>query len=359
MIDPTNPMVAYAVRYQSNPAGTAPIETGHVFRTADGGGTWTDITVDLPDTAVNAIAVNVVGGTTQIWVGTNRGVYASTDLGASWSTFGDELPNATVTSLEYVASSNILLAGTYGRGAWEILDQGALLVPPAPQLAAGSDTGVSSTDGLTRDNGSSSAPVTFTVSGVSPLNGFVQLYDVTDPGGPLPLGGPEQAIGGIATITLGGGGDLPLADGVHRIAATAAVTSGGAPSAVSGSTAVTIQTSVHIVSTTPAAGSSVAVLPGGQVTILFDHTLANLTDGGGALGPNDPNALTLTTAGGQALAITTVYHVDTADGTSSIVLTPVSPPMAAVETLRVTPGAFTDLAGNTVSTRAAAGSRSP
>ncbi len=124
VIDPTNPEIAYAVRNMPDAPGTDPIETGHIFRTTDGGETWTDITSDLPNTALNAIAMNVVGGTTHLWVGTNLGVYESTNLGASWSLFGAGLPNATVMSLEYVPSLNTLVAGTYGRGAWEILDPG-------------------------------------------------------------------------------------------------------------------------------------------------------------------------------------------------------------------------------------------
>ena len=220
------------------------------------------------------------------------------------------------------------------------------IVPGAPQLAPQSDTGVSNSDGITRDNGSAGAPLTYTISGVSPSNGFAFLYDVTN-ATPLLLGS-AQATNGTATITLSGGANLPLADGVHRIAATAASTSSSPQSALSGSTPITIQSSLTITATTPADGASVPALPNGQVTITFDHLLAGLTDGGPALGPNDPNALTLTPNNGPALALTTTYHVN-ANGTSSIVLTPVSPPAAAVQTLQVDSSAFTDLAGSSVS----------
>jgi hypothetical protein len=356
VIDPTNPQVAYAVRLMGNPPGTAPLETGHVFRTADGGATWADITGDLPNTAVNTIALNALGGKTQIWVGTDAGVYGSTDLGASWSLFGAGFPYASVTSLEYLPDSNILVAGTYGRGAWEILDPVVLGVPSAPQLAPGSDTGASGTDGLTRDNGSSSAPLTITVGGVSPSSGFVQLFDVTHTASPVALGAPVQSVGGTATITLSAGAGaadfalgLPLGDGVHQLAAAIAASPSSAPGTLSGSTAITIQSSVNLVGITPAAGSSVVALPGGQVTLNFDHRLAGLSNDGPALGPSDRNALTLTPGNGPALALTAVYYIDTADGTSSIVLTEQSPPTSAVETLQVDLSAFTDLAGNSLS----------
>ena len=48
-------------------------------------------------------------------------------------------------------------------------------IPALPQLAPQSDTGVSNSDGLTRDNGSAATPLTFTVGGISPSNSFVQL----------------------------------------------------------------------------------------------------------------------------------------------------------------------------------------
>jgi hypothetical protein len=53
-----------------------------------------------------------------LYVGTDRGVYVSSDLGISWEKFGLGLPNTIVYDL--AASSNTsLFAGTFGRGAWK------------------------------------------------------------------------------------------------------------------------------------------------------------------------------------------------------------------------------------------------
>ena len=63
-----------------------------------------------------------------ILAGALGGVYAlNVDLDApqpsqySWTQFGQGLPNVAVTDLDYVAASaDLLLAGTLGRGAWEM-----------------------------------------------------------------------------------------------------------------------------------------------------------------------------------------------------------------------------------------------
>ncbi len=210
--------------------------------------------------------------------------------------------------------------------------------PNAPQLSAQSDTGASSTDGLTRDNGSAGNPLTFNISGVQPATGFVQLYVDGNA-----AGSPVQASAGSATITLTGN---PLSDGPHQIAATAAFTSGGTPSTLSGASTITIQTSVALLSTTPASGAVLASLPSNQVAIAFSHALAGLVDGGSALSSADPSAITVTPSGGAALAITTVYHLN-ADGTSTIDVAPQNPLGPGAYTLHIDLSKFADLAGNT------------
>ena len=75
-------------------------------------------------------------------------------------------------------------------------------IPAAPQLSAASDTGASNSDGVTRNNGSAAAPLTFTISGLNPPNALVRLFDATNPGSPIALGVPTLAVQGTATITL-------------------------------------------------------------------------------------------------------------------------------------------------------------
>ncbi len=55
-----------------------------------------------------------------LYVGTDIGVYASNNGGATWARFQTGMPNVRVVGLELSPALNILAAGTHGRGMWEI-----------------------------------------------------------------------------------------------------------------------------------------------------------------------------------------------------------------------------------------------
>src|SRR5262249_49547849 len=60
-----------------------------------------------------------------LYVGTDNGVYATTDGGLSWKRLGAGMPNVQVRDLELNQTTNTLLAGTYGRGVFRLfLDDG-------------------------------------------------------------------------------------------------------------------------------------------------------------------------------------------------------------------------------------------
>ena len=48
------------------------------------------------------------------------GVYRTTDGGATWSRFGAGLPNVYVSDLYIAPDASFLRVSTYGRGVWEI-----------------------------------------------------------------------------------------------------------------------------------------------------------------------------------------------------------------------------------------------
>ena len=116
-IDPRLPSTAYVT--------VSGFGTGHVFRTASSGYTWTDISGNLPDAPANAVAVDPSG---PIYVATDMGVFRSED-GVSWSSFNVGLPSSIVTSLALDARSLTLTAGTYGRGVYQISLQAAQAGP--------------------------------------------------------------------------------------------------------------------------------------------------------------------------------------------------------------------------------------
>jgi photosystem II stability/assembly factor-like uncharacterized protein len=115
VVDPTNNLIAYAVRDR--------FTGGHVFRTTDGGQNWTDISGDLPDIPTQTIVLDPRVAPNIIYLGTDRGVFSSMDLGLHWSVFGTGLPNAQVVGLKLNPNLNVLAAGTHGRGVWEILTE--------------------------------------------------------------------------------------------------------------------------------------------------------------------------------------------------------------------------------------------
>src|SRR5262249_23323624 len=110
LIDPTNSSNVYAVR---NASGGA-----HVFRSTNGGSTWTNISGNLPVEATHAIALDPRNGT--LYVGNESGVSASTDGGGSWSKYKTGLPNVKTNGLVLNTRLNVLAVDTYGRGMWAI-----------------------------------------------------------------------------------------------------------------------------------------------------------------------------------------------------------------------------------------------
>jgi hypothetical protein len=128
-VQPTDRMTAYAVRDRFG--------GGHVFHTLNGGQTWIDISGNLPDLPTNSIALDSRTTPTTLYVGTDDGVYVSTNLGVQWARYGAGLPNAQVADLKLNTNLNILAAATHGRGVWEILTGPAPLVAPRPARIPG------------------------------------------------------------------------------------------------------------------------------------------------------------------------------------------------------------------------------
>lgn len=93
--------------------------TGHVFTSEDGGGVWRDISIGLPDVPTSAIFVDPLFPN-HIYVGNDLGVYVSTDRGMTWERFSAGLPEAVLTvDLSYSGSNRKLRVATHGNGVYE------------------------------------------------------------------------------------------------------------------------------------------------------------------------------------------------------------------------------------------------
>ena len=101
-----------------------------VYRSVNGGATWTRFDSNLPESPANAVVVDPQDANT-VYVALDAGVYFTTQAGTAsctsaitgcWSEFGSGLPPAPVVGL--IASSarsqaRVLTAATYGRGVWQ------------------------------------------------------------------------------------------------------------------------------------------------------------------------------------------------------------------------------------------------
>lgn len=95
-----------------------------VFESTNGGQSWTNISTGLPDIPCNTIVENKLNTTEmELYAGTDVGTYLK--LGSNpWTLYSTGLPNVVVSELEIyydaaTPANSRLRAATYGRGLWE------------------------------------------------------------------------------------------------------------------------------------------------------------------------------------------------------------------------------------------------
>jgi hypothetical protein len=216
---------------------------GHIFKTTNGGASWSDVGchtadcaiplgTDLPNSPVNDILLDPDDPTRgTLFAATDIGIFVTANGGATWATLGAALPNVPVLSLALHEPSRTLRAATHGRSAWDY------------SLPAQAGT------------------TPFALSQISPIS--------------------TQAGGGALTVTLTGSG----------FTANSTVRWNGASTGVS---SVQVNTATQTITAQIAA--SLLAQPGTAAVTVFD---SNLT-------PNTTNALTLTVLGSAPTLIAVV-----------------------------------------------------
>ena len=115
-VDPADADTAYAV------FGGFDVQTpdtpGHVFRTTDGGGSWEDISANLPDAPLTSVVVDSRPGHAGVYVGGSLGVWVLEDGVDEWAPFGTGMPFTIVTDLVLNPDTGVIAAGTWGRSVW-------------------------------------------------------------------------------------------------------------------------------------------------------------------------------------------------------------------------------------------------
>jgi hypothetical protein len=133
--------------------------SGRVWLTTDAAATlagWTELTgtagsgTDLRRLSNDLRKIVVVAhpgipGRQAVLVGGRGGVFGTLDPNAgpntAWSRIGDNFPNVIVNDMVYDRIDDVLLAGTYGRGAWKLPSAASSLLLSAGQCVPGTTCG--------------------------------------------------------------------------------------------------------------------------------------------------------------------------------------------------------------------------
>ena len=95
--------------------------TPHLWETRDYGQTWRDLSAGLPQDDYVKVVRQHPDSPNLLFVGMERGIYASWDRGETWVDIRMNLPRVSVRGVRVQRQYNDLVIGTHGRGAW-ILD---------------------------------------------------------------------------------------------------------------------------------------------------------------------------------------------------------------------------------------------
>ena len=115
--DPTNPNIAYATYSTFGGA--------HVWKSVNASVSWTSIDGSgigtLPDIPVNCLVVDPTN-TARLFIGTDMGVFVSTNSGLTWNIENAGFANVPIASLSINTfnGASSLYAFTHGRGVWRV-----------------------------------------------------------------------------------------------------------------------------------------------------------------------------------------------------------------------------------------------
>lgn len=91
--------------------------TSHVYVTGNGGASWVNRGIGLPDVPFNAILIDRIDPAI-IYAGCDLGVYVSNDRGLNWFDFNLGFQDATQVFDLQLTADNRIVAATHGKGVW-------------------------------------------------------------------------------------------------------------------------------------------------------------------------------------------------------------------------------------------------
>ncbi len=135
-IDPVNPNVVYAGTGEPN-GGTSTGGRG-IYKTVDGGATWTLLGSGSPFPIGGKVYRLVVGPDSRVWAATPQGLLRSADGGATWKVIGNGLPkNVEVWDFALSADASVHFAVVRGRGLFRLRTSDASWLQVTTGLPAG------------------------------------------------------------------------------------------------------------------------------------------------------------------------------------------------------------------------------
>ncbi|MFT7590091.1 MAG: hypothetical protein ACI959_002314, partial [Limisphaerales bacterium] len=106
--------------HPTNPDVIALADTGanKVSISRDGGASWENYRLNLPNFSSIALVWDD-NNKEGLYLGMDYGIYYIDNTFAEWQPYSNNLPNVIINELEINNSTNMLYAGSYGRGLWE------------------------------------------------------------------------------------------------------------------------------------------------------------------------------------------------------------------------------------------------
>ncbi len=153
----------------------------YLYKTNDYGKTWKKITSGIPDHAFTRVIREDPNRRGLLYAGTETGLYASFDDGATWMSMQLNLPVVPITDLAVHKREQDLVVATQGRSFW-ILDD----LPVIHQLRDAGKPGNLATnlfqpEGFYRTQGGGGNPLPATATvGQNPANGVVVYYSLEE-----------------------------------------------------------------------------------------------------------------------------------------------------------------------------------
>jgi hypothetical protein len=108
--DPTDSRIAYAT--------FSGYGTPHIYKSTDAGKTWSNISANLPDLPMQSVCVDPENPT-DLYVGTDLGVYRSINGGTNWDPWFDGMPYAMILDVSISKMDRRLRAATFGNGVYQ------------------------------------------------------------------------------------------------------------------------------------------------------------------------------------------------------------------------------------------------